>query len=101
MQHKLRKLVLILMLTMAVASPFMQLDSWDMFPTATDDLELHIIMNLCMLGMFFVLATVLFKLFPLLLSSPFLIRITASPIHEVEFLAPESTLFGFSPPLRN
>ncbi len=63
MQHQLRKLVLILMLVMAVASPFMQLDSWDKFPVATDDLELQIIMNLCMLGMFFVLAGILFKLF--------------------------------------
>ena len=101
MQQKLRKLVLILMLAMAVASPFMQLDSWDMFPTVTDDLELHIIMNLCMLGMFFVLATVLFKLFPVLLKSPFLVRITASSFHDVEAMVPESALFGFSPPLRN
>lgn len=101
MQHKLRKLVLVLMLTMAVASPFMQLDSWDMFPTLTDDIELQIIMNLCMLGMFFVLATILFKLFPVLLRSPFLVRITASPLREVEVLVPESAQFGFSPPLRN
>jgi hypothetical protein len=100
MRHKLRKLVLILMLTMAIASPFMQLDSWDMFPTATDDLELHIIMNLCMLGMFFVLATVLMKLFPVLLISPFLVRITASPCFQTEVLYPESALCGFTPPLR-
>jgi hypothetical protein len=101
MQHKLRKLVLVLMLTMAVASPFMQLDSWDMFPTATDDLELRIIMNLCVLGMFFVLATVLLKLFPVLFTSPFLARSTASLLPESEVPAQESALFGISPPLRN
>jgi hypothetical protein len=101
MRHKLRKLVLVLMFTMAVASPFMQLDSWDMFPTVTDDLELRIIMNLCVLGMFFVLATVLVKLFPVLLYSPFLARTTASLQHESEVPAPESALFGISPPLRN
>ena len=101
MQHKLRKLVLVLMLAMAVASPFMQLDSWDMFPTATDDLELRIIMNLCVLGMFFVLATVLFKLFPVLLKSPFVARSTASLLRESEVPAPEAAFFGISPPLRN
>jgi hypothetical protein len=101
MRHKLRKLVLILMLTMAIASPFMQLDSWDMFPTATDDLELHIIMNLCVLGMFFVLATVLLQLFPVLLKLPFLVRITTSPCIEIEVQHPESALTGFTPPLRN
>jgi len=101
MRHKLRKLVLILMLTMAVASPFMQIDSWDMFPTATDDLELRIIMNLCVLGMFFVLATVVLQLFPVWLKSPFLVRITASPRVETEVFGSESPLCGFTPPLRN
>lgn len=101
MQHKLRKLVLVLMLTMAVASPFMQLDSWDMFPTATDDLELRIIMNLCVLGMFFVLATVLFKLFPILLKLPFVARSRDSFLRESEVPAPESAFLGISPPLRN
>jgi hypothetical protein len=101
MRHELRKLVLVLMLTMAVASPLMQIDSWDMFPTATDDLELRIIMNLCVLGMFFVLATVLFKLFPVLLKSPFVARSTASPLRESEESTQESAFFGISSPLRN
>jgi hypothetical protein len=89
------------MLTMAVASPFMQLDSWDMFPTVTDDIELHLIMNLCVLGMFFVMATVLFQLFPTLLKSLFPVRTAASPRFEAEVLGPESALCGFTPPLRN
>lgn len=101
MRQQLRKLVLVLMLAITVASPFMQLDSWDMFPTLTGDIELQIIMNLCMLGMFFVLATVLMKLFPVLLISPFLVRITASPCFETEVLYPEFALCGFTPPLRN
>lgn len=101
MQHKLRKLVLILMLLMAVASPFMQLDSWDKFPVATDDIELQMIMNLCMLGMFFVLAGVLFKLFPILLRFPFLIQATASPLYQVDTAVVDSLPFGFFLPLRN
>ncbi len=101
MQHKLRKLVLILMLVMAVVSPFMQLDSWDKFPVATDDIELQMIMNLCMLGMFFVLAGVLLKLFPIWLRSPFLAHTTSSPLHEVDFVISDSLCCGFVPPLRN
>lgn len=100
MQQQLRKLVLILMLIMAVASPFMQLDSWDMFPVATDDLELQLIMNLCMLGMFFVLAGILFKLFPILRQSPFLARTAVSPGFQVETVVPESLCAGFIAPLR-
>src|SRR5689334_206822 len=69
MHQRLRKIVLILMLAMAVASPFMQLDSWDNFPVATGDIELQTIMDLCMLGMFFVFASVLITLFPILLRS--------------------------------
>ncbi len=101
MQHQLRKLVLILMLVMAVASPFMQLDSWDKFPVATDDFELQMIMNLCMLGMFFVLAGILFKLFPILRRSPFLAATTSSPLYQVDAVVSDSLCCGFSPPLRN
>jgi hypothetical protein len=51
--------------------------------------------------MFFVLATVLLKLFPVLFTSPFLARSTASLLPESEVPAQESALFGISPPLRN
>lgn len=101
MQSRLRKLVLILLVGMAVASPFMQLDSWDMFPVATDDIELQIILNLCLIGMFFAFAGILVQLFPAFLRSPFVLPLFSSHRHEVEAAAPDSVLFGFSPPLRN
>jgi hypothetical protein len=46
----------------------MQLDSWDNFPVATGDIELHVISVLFETGMFFVIAGIL-KLFPALLCS--------------------------------
>src|SRR5690349_2334804 len=52
--HRLPKIVLMLILLMAVLSPFMQLDSWDNFPVATGDIELQIISVLFTAGMFFV-----------------------------------------------
>jgi hypothetical protein len=61
--HKLPKIILILIVLMAVFSPFMQLDSWDRFPVATGDIELHIISVLFETGMFFVIAGIL-QLFP-------------------------------------
>jgi hypothetical protein len=64
MLHRLPKIVLILIVLMAVFSPFMQLDSWDRFPVATGDIELHIISVLFETGMFFVLAGILISLFP-------------------------------------
>ncbi len=66
--NKLPKIVLILIVLMAVLSPFMQLDSWDRFPVATGDIELHIISVLFETGMFFVIAGIL-SLFPTLLCS--------------------------------
>ena len=65
--RKLPKIVLVLIVLMAVFSPFMQLDSWDRFPVATGDIELQIISVLFETGMFFVFAGIL-KLFPALLS---------------------------------
>jgi hypothetical protein len=64
--RKLPKIVLVLIVLMAVFSPFMQLDSWDRFPVATGDIELQIISVLFETGMFFVFAGIL-KLFPALL----------------------------------
>jgi hypothetical protein len=66
MQRKMPKIVLILIVLMAVFSPFMQLDSWDNFPVATGDMESHLISVLFETGMFFVFAGIL-KLFPNLL----------------------------------
>ncbi|MGH9566437.1 MAG: hypothetical protein ACRD4I_10660 [Candidatus Angelobacter sp.] len=86
---------------MAVASPFMQLDSWDKFPVATGDIELQIIMNLCVFGMFFVFAGILLSLFPAFVNSAALVNQTSSALFQSETIAPESILFGFSLPLRN
>jgi hypothetical protein len=66
MQRKTPKIVLILIVLMAVFSPFMQLDSLDNFPVATGDMESHLISVLFETGMFFVFAGIL-KLFPRLL----------------------------------
>jgi hypothetical protein len=68
MPRKLPKIVLILIVLMAVFSPFMQLDSLDNFPVATGDMESHLISVLFETGMFFVFAGIL-KLFPKLLCS--------------------------------
>jgi hypothetical protein len=63
MQRKAPKIVLLLIVLMAVFSPFMQFDSWDNFPVATGDMETHLISVLFETGMFFVFAGIL-KLFP-------------------------------------
>ncbi|MGC2694588.1 MAG: hypothetical protein WA738_02245, partial [Candidatus Angelobacter sp.] len=63
MPHKLPKIVLVLIVLMVVLSPFMQLDSWDNFPVATGDIELHLISVLFETGMFFVFVGIL-SLFP-------------------------------------
>lgn len=101
MHQRLRIIVLILMLAMAVASPFMQLDSWDNFPVATGDIELQTIMDLCMFGMFFVFASVLITLFPALLRFSCLRPTTAMPVVEYCPAGVQSLLLGFSVPLRN
>jgi len=66
MPQRLPKVVLVLIVLMAVLSPFMQLDSWDNFPVGTGDMESHLISVLFETGMFFVFAGIL-KLFPALL----------------------------------
>ena len=66
MPRKMPKIVLVLIVLMAVLSPFMQLDSLDDFPVATGDMESHLISVLFETGMFFVIAGIL-KLFPQIL----------------------------------
>jgi len=66
MPRKMPKIVLVMIVMMAVFSPFMQLDSLDNFPVATGDIEMHLISVLFETGMFFVFAGIL-KLFPKLL----------------------------------
>ena len=68
MPRKMPKIVLLLIVLMAVFSPFMQLDSLDDFPIGTGDIEMHIISVLFETGMFFVFAGIL-QLFPKLLST--------------------------------
>lgn len=99
MLHKLRKTVLLLMMAITVLSPFMQLDSWDNFPTSTDDLELQIIFGLCIIGMFLVFVGVA-KLLPQILQ--FLFLLPAKAIHWVDLITvkPLSAGVVFSPPLR-
>jgi hypothetical protein len=97
--HKLRKIVLVLMMAITVLSPFMQLDSWDNFPTSTDDLELQIIFGLCIIGMFLVFVGVV-KLLPQILQ--FLLLLPAKAIHWADLITvkPLSSGIVFSPPLR-
>jgi hypothetical protein len=66
MPRNMPKIVLILIVLMAVLSPFMQLDSLDDFPIGTGDIEMHVISVLFETGMFFVFAGIL-QLFPKLL----------------------------------
>ncbi len=99
MQQKLRKIVLLLILLMAVCSPFMQLDSWDMFPIRTDDIELVLILNLSMIGMFFALAG-LITLFPALFRTGMFPPLTEVRRTRTNDLAVESAPVLLSPPLR-
>jgi hypothetical protein len=97
--HSLRKTVLLLMMAITVLSPFMQLDSWDNFPTSTDDLELQIIFGLCIIGMFLVfvgVATLLPQIFQ------FLFRLPATAIHWIDLITVKPLDAGlvFSLPLR-
>jgi len=97
--HSLRKTVLLLMMAITVLSPFMQLDSWDNFPTSTDDLELQIIFGLCIIGMFLVFVGVV-KLLPQIFQ--FLFRLPATAIHWIDLITvkPLNAGVDFSPPLR-
>jgi hypothetical protein len=66
MPRQMPKIVLVLIVLMAVFSPFMQLDSLDNFPRTTGDIEMHLISVLFEIGMFFVFTGIL-QLFPKLL----------------------------------
>ncbi|HZU33591.1 MAG TPA: hypothetical protein VFB79_20925 [Candidatus Angelobacter sp.] len=99
MLHKLPKIILILIVLMVVFSPFMQLDSWDRFPVATGDIELHIISVLFETGMFFVFAGIL-KLFPVLLRSGFTLPAVIFLRSSHDSAAPEPELLCFTVPLR-
>ncbi len=66
MPRQMPKIVLVLIVLMAVFSPFMQFDSLDDFPIGTGDIEMHLISVLFETGMFFVFAGIL-QLFPKLL----------------------------------
>jgi len=59
MLRKIDQIVLVLLLLMAVFSPFMQLYSPDQFPIAGDDIETQIICGLCGIGILLVLARIL------------------------------------------
>jgi hypothetical protein len=97
--HKLPKIVLILMVLMAVFSPFMQLDSWDRFPVATGDIELHMISVLFETGMFFVIAGIL-QLFPTLLCSSMRPPAVIFSSFSRDLAPLETDLFCFAVPLR-
>ena len=99
MLQKFRKLVLLLMMAMIVLSPFMQLDSWDNFPTSTDDLELQLIFGACLLGMFLVFVGVA-KLVPIMMRSALRAPTLTPALFEVAAISPKSALFAFTPPLR-
>ncbi|HEY7402284.1 MAG TPA: hypothetical protein VIB39_02085 [Candidatus Angelobacter sp.] len=100
MLRKLPKIVLVLMVLMAVFSPFMQLDSWDNFPVATGDIELHLISVLFETGMFFVFAGIMLSLFPAFLRSGFLLPARAFASRSHDNVAPEAELSSFTVPLR-
>jgi hypothetical protein len=93
------KIVLVLIVLMAVFSPFMQLDSWDNFPVGTGDIELHVISVLFETGMFFVIAGIL-QLFPTLFCSG--VRPPASIFSSLnrEVAPLETELSCFAVPLR-
>ncbi len=99
MVHKLRKLVLLAILAMIVFSPFMQLDSWDAFPVATGDLEIHLITTFCVIGMFLVFVGIM-HLLPSLLrwlyQAPRLVYLAVT----VNNVTEQSAHISFASPLR-
>lgn len=99
MPNKLPKIVLVLIVLMAVLSPFMQLDSWDNFPVATGDIELHLISVLFEVGMFFVIAGIL-TLFPALLCFTVAPPTLSFSSFSRDVVPLESKLVCFSVPLR-
>jgi len=99
MPRQMPKIVLVLIVLMAVFSPFMQLDSLDNFPRTTGDIEMHLISVLFEIGMFFVFAGIL-QLFPKLLCT----NVRPPAVSFSGFsrdVAPEqSAFFCFALPLR-
>lgn len=100
MLRKLPQIVLVLMVLMAIFSPFMQLDSWDNFPVATGDIELHIISVLFETGMFFVFAGIMLSLFPAFLRSGFLLPSRVFTSKTQDNAVPGAELSSFAVPLR-
>jgi hypothetical protein len=77
--------VLVLLLLMAVLTPFMQLDSWDSFPVSSDDIEAQATQCLSALGMVLVIAGIL-KLVPVLFrfKAPTLLLSSSEPLFVIE-----------------
>ena len=98
MLHRLPKIILVLMVLMAIFSPFMQLDSLDKFPVATGDIELQIISVLFETGMFFVFAGIL-SLFPGWLRAGFLVPTAAFASYQ-DIAAAQIEPASFAVPLR-
>ena len=99
MPHRLPRVVLVLIVLMAVLSPFMQLDSWDNFPVATGDFEMHMISVLFETGMFFVFAGIL-KLFPVLLRTGYRPPTMTFSSFVGELAPLQTDFFSFAVPLR-
>lgn len=51
MLRKFFQIVLVSLVVMAILSPLLQLNSWDMFPVSSDDIENQVTYCLCALGM--------------------------------------------------
>ena len=100
MLQKFRKLVLLLMMAMIVLSPFMQLDSWDNFPTSTDDLELQLIFGVCLLGMFLIFVGIA-RLIPIMMRSALRAPTLTPDLIEFAAVSPMSSLLALATPLRN
>ena len=99
MPSKMPKIVLILIVLMAVFSPFMQLDSLDNFPVGTGDIEMHMISVLFETGMFFVIAGIL-KLFPALLRTGYRPPTMTFSSFLREAAPLQTDFFSFAVPLR-
>ena len=99
MPNKMPKIVLVLIVLMAVLSPFMQLDSLDDFPNSTGDMESHLITVLFETGMFFVFAGIL-KLFPVRLCSDVRPPSLVFSSFTREFAPLQTACLSFAVPLR-
>ncbi|HEX3154531.1 MAG TPA: hypothetical protein VHV32_07900 [Candidatus Angelobacter sp.] len=99
MQRQMPKIVLVLIVLMAVFSPFMQLDSLDNFPRTTGDMESHLISVLFEIGMFFVFTGIL-KLFPQLLCTNLRPPAVSFSSFSGDIAPVQSGSFCFTVPLR-